>query len=72
MALPLGRQDSIISIDSMKNCGMPPPFVTWAEALSTQKGRRSGSVARREGREAKASPPLACQPKCGIRKISRF
>ena len=23
----------------MQNCGMAPPFVTWAEALSTQKVR---------------------------------
>ena len=39
MAPPLGRQDSIISIDSMPNCGMPPhpPFVSYAEALSTQR-----------------------------------
>ena len=36
---PLGRQDSIISIDSMPNCVMPPhpPFVSYAEALSTQR-----------------------------------
>ena len=33
---PLGRQDSIISINSMQNCGMPPPFVSWEEALSPQ------------------------------------
>ena len=38
MAPPLGRQDSIISIESMQNCGMPPPpFVSWAEGLSTQR-----------------------------------
>ena len=32
----LGRQDNIISIESMQNCGMPP-LVSWAEALSTQR-----------------------------------
>ena len=37
MVLPLGREDSIISIDNTQNCGMPPPLVTWADALSTRK-----------------------------------
>ena len=40
MATPLGRQDSIISINSMQNCVMAPPFVTWAKGLSTKTGGR--------------------------------
>ena len=38
LCLPLDRQDSIISIEycSMQNCGMAPPFVIWAKALSKQ------------------------------------
>ena len=36
MAPPLGCQDSIISIEKKQNCGMGPPFVTWAEGLSAE------------------------------------
>ena len=38
MAPPLGRQDSIISLEQYaKLWHAPPPFVSWAEALSTQR-----------------------------------
>ena len=39
MAPPLGRQDSIISIEYYAKLrhAPPPPFVGWAEALSTQR-----------------------------------
>ena len=34
--LPLGRQDSIISIEYNAKLWLGPPFVTWAEGLSTE------------------------------------
>ena len=36
MAPLLGRQDSIISIELCAKLRHGPPFVTWAEGLSTQ------------------------------------
>ena len=40
MGPPLGRQDSIISIEYFAKLGIapstPPPLVSWAEALSIQ------------------------------------
>ena len=40
MALPFGRQDSIISIEQYaKLLHAPPPFVTWAESQSAQADR---------------------------------
>ena len=34
---PLGRQDSIISIEKYAKLWHGPPFVTWAEGLSTKR-----------------------------------
>ena len=39
MAPPLGRQDSIISIEQYAKLRHGPPFATWAEALITHLGR---------------------------------
>ena len=36
MAPPLGRQDSTISIEKYAKLRHAPPFVTWAEGLSTE------------------------------------
>ena len=41
-APPLGRQDSIISIEQYAKLRHGPPFVTWAESLSTRKGQNLG------------------------------
>ena len=36
MSLPLGRQDSIISMEKYAKLWHGPSFVTWAEGLSTE------------------------------------
>ena len=36
-SLPLGRQDSIFSIELHAKLRHPPPFASWAEALITQR-----------------------------------